>query len=434
MPQCNIASTDNTTSDERQYIGYRGQWYDITDFIPKHPGGEIIEKFVGQDATHVIETAHRKHVMKYRKPVSSNTISERNLHPCAYKPNVFGRQMLALHCKLKDEGYYDQSFQWFVVKFSIPIFLVSFTFVLLFNYGDIAYVQCLSSVLLGLFFHQSGFLMHDLMHSHAFQNYKFDEVVGVFYGTLCFGISARWWKDEHTVHHALTNTVDYSTGFIDPQAKEDVWAQNEKLFPFMKDKFQHAMIKIQYFTFVPLCVFVGRLGIVVDSFRQEKRRDVWIALILHILLMTTMLSFIPTWKARILVYYVASVGEGVLHIQLLMNHYSKPFYEKETMHETEFFQAMVEANINIVCPRWMDWFHGGLNFHIEHHCFPRLPRNRYREVSPMIKKICAQNGIHYDECDSTTALTRTLSHLKSVSDIYTAAMAYEHNHSKEKND
>lgn len=78
----------------------------------------------------------------------------------------------------------------------------------------------------------------------AFQNYKFDELAGVFFGTLCFGISARWWKDEHTVHHALTNTVDYSTGFIDPQAKEDVWAQNEKLFPFMKDKFQHTLIKV----------------------------------------------------------------------------------------------------------------------------------------------------------------------------------------------
>lgn len=86
---------------------------------------------------------------------------------------------------------------------------------------------------------------------------------------------------------------------------------------------------------------------------------------------------------------------------------------------------MVEANINIVSPRWMDWFHGGLNFHIEHHCFPRLPRNRYREVSLMIKKICAENGIHYDECGFTTAVKRTLSQLKSVSDIFEAATAYE---------
>ena len=73
----------------------------------------------------------------------------------------------------------------------------------------------------------------------------------------------------------------------------------------------------------------------------------------------------------------------------------------------------------------MDWFHGGLNFHIEHHCFPRLPRNRYREVSPMIKKICKENGILYDECTFTTALMRTLAHLKSISDVFKATRAYE---------
>lgn len=410
---------------KRKYIGYKGDWYDITDFIKRHPGGDIIEKFVGKDATHVIEVTHGKDVLKHRRPVHRNADIDELPQPYKYEPSAFGKQMLALHHKLMREGYYDNSFLWFLVKFSVPVCLNLTTFFLLFNHGDVFIIQLICSAFLGLFFHQSGFLMHDLMHSHAFQNYKLDEKFGVFYGTLCFGISARWWKDEHIVHHALTNTVEYSTGFIDPQAKEDVWAQNEKLFPFMKDKLQHFLIKVQYFTFVPLCVFVGRFGIVVDSIREEKRRDVLIAFALHCIWMGTMLSFVPSWKHRFLIYYFASVGEGVLHVQLLMNHYSKQFYEKETMHKTEYFQAMVECNINILCPRWMDWFHGGLNFHIEHHCFPRLPRNRYREVSPMIKKICQENGIVFDECSFTSALKRTLAHLKSISDIFEATRAYE---------
>ena len=57
-----------------------------------------------------------------------------------------------------------------------------------------------------------------------------DEKLGVFYGTFCFGISARWWKDEHVIHHALTNTVDHDSNFVDPQAHEEAWIQNEKLF------------------------------------------------------------------------------------------------------------------------------------------------------------------------------------------------------------
>lgn len=57
-----------------------------------------------------------------------------------------------------------------------------------------------------------------------------DEKIGVFYGTFCFGISARWWKDEHMIHHALTNTVDPYSDFVDPQAMEEAWVQNELLF------------------------------------------------------------------------------------------------------------------------------------------------------------------------------------------------------------
>ena len=36
------------------------------------------------------------------------------------------------------------------------------------------------------------------------------------------------------------------------------------------------------------------------------------------------------------------------------------------------------------CPPWMDWFHGGLQFQIEHHIFPRAPRHRLRAIS----KVC----------------------------------------------
>jgi len=71
-------------------------------------------------------------------------------------------------------------------------------------------------------------------------------MVGVFFGTVCFGISARWWKDEHIVHHSLTNTVDVQLGFVDPQAKEEPWAQNEKLFPFHNTKFRSFLITVSW--------------------------------------------------------------------------------------------------------------------------------------------------------------------------------------------
>ena len=67
------------------------------------------------------------------------------------------------------------------------------------------------------FWQQSGFLMHDLMHNHLFHTRKLDQRVGWFFGCVCFGVSARWWRDEHTEHHLFVNTVISGVGCSDPQ-------------------------------------------------------------------------------------------------------------------------------------------------------------------------------------------------------------------------
>ncbi|KAE8693852.1 hypothetical protein F3Y22_tig00110793pilonHSYRG00116 [Hibiscus syriacus] len=45
------------------------------------------------------------------------------------------------------------------------------------------------------------------------------------------------------------------------------------------------------------------------------------------------------------------------------------------------------AGHNIACPSWMDGFFGGLQFQLEHHLFPRLPRCQLRKVSPVVKDL-----------------------------------------------
>ena len=67
---------------------------------------------------------------------------------------------------------------------------------------------------------------------------------------------------------------------------------------------------------------------------------------------------------------------------------------------------MIECNMNVTCSRHFDWFHGGLNFHHEHHCFPRLPRDRLREVSYMIKERCRNADVHYEEMGFWEAIAR----------------------------
>lgn len=47
----------------------------------------------------------------------------------------------------------------------------------------------------------------------------------------------------------------------------------------------------------------------------------------------------------------------------------------------------------------MDWFHGGLQFQIEHHLFPRVPRRNLRRIAPAVKKFCKKHDLPYRSAD-----------------------------------
>lgn len=48
----------------------------------------------------------------------------------------------------------------------------------------------------------------------------------------------------------------------------------------------------------------------------------------------------------------------------------------------------VATTLNIDCPTWLDWFHGGLQFQVEHHLWPRLPRHNLRRARDLVQAFC----------------------------------------------
>ena len=43
----------------------------------------------------------------------------------------------------------------------------------------------------------------------------------------------------------------------------------------------------------------------------------------------------------------------------------------------------------------LGWFYGGLNYHIEHHLFPRVNHIHFPKMRPIIKEFCAEKGLPY---------------------------------------
>lgn len=441
-------STDSGMTDFQNYIaehpkadcivGVDGCWYDVTNFRHRHPGGPLVlEKCHGKDVTELVKSFHERNVLKGWRPVGRYARSIVLTDPAS-------KAFRALHEEFIQKGYFKTSMSWYARKIAATFAALLCSVALIVSPAVLTTWRAIfAGFCLGLFWQQCGFLMHDLMHSEMTHKRQIDRWVGMFFGSFCLGVSAHWWRDEHFEHHAFTNVVDKETLYVDPQMQEELWSQSPLMFPlyinrghWAIDWVQTQLLRFQHIFWIPICVFAGRVGIIVNGIFKERRWYEVLSLSAHNIMMGCFIFFfIPTWKLRFLFYATAALYEGVLHMQLLVSHYAKPWTEmKDVATTVDWYRLQVYCNINIQNPIWLDWFHGGLNFHIEHHLYPRMPRNRFRETSARVREVCQEVGIVYDECCFTDALIRTLRHLKEIGALYVEALRKEKIEKDEKKD
>jgi fatty acid desaturase len=43
---------------------------------------------------------------------------------------------------------------------------------------------------------------------------------------------------------------------------------------------------------------------------------------------------------------------------------------------------------------------GGMNYQIEHHLFPAVANAHYPRIAPIVRRVCAEMGVHYDTKNS----------------------------------
>jgi fatty acid desaturase len=94
---------------------------------------------------------------------------------------------------------------------------------------------------------------------------------------------------------------------------------------------------------------------------------------------------------------VSHAVAGILHVQIVLSHWSMETY-KGTPYinkQTEWYLMQLRTSMNVATPLWLDYVHIGLQFQIEHHLYPRLPRHNLRHARKLVKAICKKHDIHY---------------------------------------
>lgn len=178
------------------------------------------------------------------------------------------------------------------------------------------------------------------------------------------------------------------------------------------------MAKYQAFLFFPMLV-AEAVMLRIRSVQAVLRREVKSVKLESGLLTAHVLGYLAA------VFLVLSPGKAVVFLlvhQGLMgvylgcsfapNHKGMPILAEN--ERLDYLRKQVLTSRNVVGGRGVDFLLGGLNYQIEHHLFPGMPRPNLRRAQPLIREFCTQRGISYSRCGLLYSYAEVLRHLHAV--------------------
>jgi fatty acid desaturase len=277
--------------------------------------------------------------------------------------------------------------------------------------GD-SWWQLLTAVYLAVVFTHSGFLTHDAGHRQIFASRGANQLIGLVHGNLAIGLAFGWWVDKHHRHHAHPNQEG-----LDP----DIGGEN-LAFTSAQVRVRRGLGRLiarhQGALFFPMLLLLAvdlRVSGVKALTRRGYRNRVMEAVLFgaHIAAyLTAVLLVLSPVKALVFVV----VHQGLLGLYLGMvfapNHKGMPILSRDD--DSDFLRRQVLTARNVRGGRLTDLLLGGLNYQIEHHLFPNMPRPSLRRAQPLIRRYCLGHGLPYMETSLIDSYRQALRHLRSV--------------------
>lgn len=367
--------------------------YDVTSFVNKHPGGNIIKFYDGLDATDAFNTFHFKShsvatilkslpIVKYYDMNKTNDVDFEEMVKKWREKNLFEGQEIKF------------------IIWAFVIFLITIT-------GGIIQVYdypILGGIITGIGWAHCGFVQHHAGHRAFTGKPEIDYVVqGIFEGILKGG-SGSWWRNRHNKHHAMPNMIDYdgdlrTTPFF---AWDDVLV---KKVPTFLLKIQHLLFLPMLVMYVPVFFITTKLYII--------RKKIWDELGLIYIHFILASLFWRDWN-NFLTFYIIGYGIQGLYLGIMfgLNHFAMPRINDKT---TEWGVWQIEGTCNWgVGSKFAEYISGFLNLQIEHHLAPQMPAENYNLIVSDVKKYAEKKQIKYIDFTFIDAFITMLSGLQTV--------------------
>ena len=302
--------------------------------------------------------------------------------------------------------------RYYVLNSIIRLTLLGTSITLLFIFNTL-WMQLLNAAFLAFAFTQIGYLGHDAGHRQIFNGAHRNGVFGLVINFL-MGASRTWWVDTHNEHHVDPNNLGR-----DPHTALPVFAFSEEQAAG-KEGVLGRIVGYQSWYFFPVLLLEGvglRLAGVqyLWSNKEVKGRGWELGLMaLHFAIYFSLLFFLLNWWHAVLFVIVHQSLMGLYMGSVFApNHKGMPTVTRED--GLSFLQQQIITARNLPANQITDFWYGGLNYQIEHHLFPSMPRCNLRKAKPIVRTFCEEYSIPYAESGVFSSIAEILRFLHEVS-------------------
>jgi fatty acid desaturase len=330
--------------------------------------------------------------------------------PDVVDPSAASFRALAL--QVRAMGLLDRRPGYYRVKITLTIFAF-FAGWALFAVAGNSWAALAVAPLMGLMFTQLGFISHDAGHNQVFKVRRRNRLLGLIVGNGLIGLSFGWWVPKHNAHHAHPNELGRDPDIGEGTALPSSGAPGEGPGPVAS-----WLARWQAPLFFPLMLLRSTGMHVLGIKRLARRRDHAAAveacvIALHAALyLTLVLWVLSPLKALAFVAIQEAVFSLYLGISFAPNHKGMPVIGPATA--AGFARRQVVTARNISGGRLTTFMLGGLNYQIEHHLFPSMPRPNLRLVQGLVRDFCTATGLGYSEESLAGSFRQIIRHLSDA--------------------
>ena len=263
-------------------------------------------------------------------------------------------------------------------------------------------------------FVQIAGLGHDAGHNSIAIGKQTNYYLCVLFLGVGLGVLPSWWINKHNQHHAHPNEED-----MDPDIDFPIVAFSHRDV-MAKQGFTKFFVKHQVFTYflitpiITLNMKMHSLRVLFQNKDVKHRILETIAMMSHywILFGAIVLGvgFIPATAIYVLISMLAGIQ---LAMVFAPNHKGMPMIN--STNKPGFLRLQVLTARNIRPNPLTDYIYIGLNYQIEHHLFPNMPRTSLRQAHDITRNFCEQNSIDYHETSIVGSVKEFTKYMHKIS-------------------